>query len=197
MASKSPDDSPGRCGWAGRDPLYLAYHDQEWGVPLHDDRKLFEMLILEGAQAGLSWLTVLRRRQGYRLAYDGFDPGKMARWSDARIQELLGNPAIIRNRLKIEAARSNARLYLDLVAEQGSFTRFIWSFVDGQPVTNHWREMGQIPVSTPAAERLSRELKRRGGRFVGPTICYAFMQAVGMVNDHLTGCYRHSQLAGP
>lgn len=191
-----PEESLPRCDWAGDDPLMRAYHDREWGVPLHDDRKLFEMLILEGAQAGLSWTTILKRRQGYRAAYDEFAPEKMAQWSDSRLQELLQDQAIIRNRLKIQAARTNARVFLEIVDEFGSFDRFIWAFVGGEPKVNRWREMGQIPTSSPEAELLSRELKRRGAKFVGPTICYAFMQAVGMVNDHLLGCFRHGELAG-
>jgi DNA-3-methyladenine glycosylase I len=172
----------------------MAYHDTEWGVPVHDDRKLFEMLILEGAQAGLSWLTVLKRREKYRKAYDEFDPIKIARWDEDRIEALLQNPGIIRNRRKVEAARTNARAFLQAAAEFGSFNTFIWSFVGGNPLRNSWNDVKEIPATTPESDAMSRELKKRGFKFVGSTICYAFMQAVGMVNDHTVGCFRYSSL---
>jgi DNA-3-methyladenine glycosylase I len=172
----------------------MAYHDTEWGVPVHDDRKLFEMLILEGAQAGLSWLTVLKRREKYRKAYDEFDPIKIARWDEDRIEALLQNPGIIRNRRKVEAARTNALAFLQAAAEFGSFDVFIWSFVGGKPLRNSWNDVKEIPATTPESDAMSRELKKRGFKFVGSTICYAFMQAVGMVNDHTVGCFRYSSL---
>jgi DNA-3-methyladenine glycosylase I len=180
-----------RCGWVTADPLYVKYHDLEWGVPLHDDTKLFEMLLLEGVQAGLSWLTVLKRRENYRIAYDGFDPKKIAAWDSGKIEQLLADPGIIRNRLKIEAARGNAKAFLQVTEELKSFDAFIWSFVDGKPVLNRWRDMGQIPATSPESDAMSRELKRRGFKFVGSTICYAFMQSVGMVNDHVVDCFRY------
>ena len=183
-----------RCVWATGDELYLTYHDTEWGVPVYDDRKLFEMFILEGAQAGLSWLTVLRRRENYRKAFDGFAPHTMAYWDRERIETLRHNPGIIRNRLKIEGARSNARAFLKVVAEYGSFSDFIWSFVNGRTIQNSWKNVQDIPQTTPESDRMSKELKRRGFKFAGPTICYAFMQAVGLVNDHTVDCFRHKEL---
>ena len=183
-----------RCAWVTDNRLYISYHDTEWGVPAHHDAKLFEMLILEGSQAGLSWLTILKRRNTYRKAYDGFDPGKMAKWDDKKIQSLLMDPGIIRNRLKVEAARTNARAYLHVVNECGSFDQFIWSFVEGNPITNAWKSMNEIPVTTSASDNMSKELKKRGFKFVGSTICYAFMQAVGMVNDHTVDCFRYKEL---
>lgn len=183
-----------RCTWATQNQIYLAYHDEEWGVPVHDDGKLFEMLILEGLQAGLSWLTVLKRRGHYRKAYDSFDPEKIAAWNRAKIESLLQDPGIIRNRLKVEAARGNARAFLQVVKEFNSFNSFIWSFVDGKPVQNGWQSLNEIPATTPESERMSKELKKRGFKFVGSTICYAFMQAVGMVNDHTVDCFRHKEL---
>ncbi len=183
-----------RCDWVTTDPLYLAYHDQEWGVPVHDDHRLFEMLILEGSQAGLSWLTILKRRGNYRIAYDDFEPEVMAVWSDDRLAELALDSGIIRNRLKIAAARTNARSFLRLVEEFGSFDRFIWSFVEGRPIRNCWREMLEVPASSKESDRMSRELKRLGFKFVGSTICYAFMQAVGLVNDHLIDCFRYEAI---
>ncbi|MBU0730682.1 MAG: DNA-3-methyladenine glycosylase I [Proteobacteria bacterium] len=183
-----------RCAWVTDDPLYIEYHDKEWGVPLHDDRKLFEMLILEGAQAGLSWLTVLKRRTTYRVAYDGFDPVKIANWDQGKIDRLLKDPGIIRNRLKVQSAQCNARAYLQVIDEYKSFDAFIWSFVGGRPIQNSRRHIHQIPAATPESDRMSRELKRRGFTFVGSTICYAFMQGVGMVNDHVTDCFRHAPL---
>jgi DNA-3-methyladenine glycosylase I len=182
-----------RCPWCRVDPVYLAYHDQEWGVPVHDDRQLFEMLILEGAQAGLSWLTILRRRDGYRRAFDRFDARQMAKYDRRKAAALMQDPGIIRNRLKIAAAITNAQACLAVQKEPGGLDRFLWSFVGGQPQT---RPRGAGPRTTsPEAEAMSRELKRRGFRFVGPTICYAFMQAVGMVNDHARDCFRRAELA--
>jgi DNA-3-methyladenine glycosylase I len=181
-----------RCTWCTDDPLYVAYHDEEWGVPQHDARKLFEMLILEGAQAGLSWLTILRRREGYRRAFDRFDVRKIARYDRRKAAALMRDAGIIRNRLKIEAAISNARAFLEVEKEEGGFAQFIWSFVDGKPIT---RAHGAKPRATsPKAEAMSRALKARGFRFVGPTICYAYMQAVGMVNDHAPDCFRRGQV---
>ena len=189
----TPDGRP-RCPWP-YDPLYLAYHDQEWGTPVHDDRKLFEFLILEGAQAGLSWRTILGKREGYRRAFAGFDPEAVARFDEARVAALLADPAIIRNRAKIEAAVANARAFLEVVEAFGSFDNYIWRFVDGRPRINAWRRSEEVPAQTPESEAMSRDLRRRGFRFVGPTICYAYMQAVGMVNDHLVSCFRHAELA--
>jgi len=183
-----------RCLWAGTDPLYLAYHDREWGVPLHEDRKLFEMLILEGAQAGLSWITILRKRKAFREAFDQFDPSKIAGYEQKRIRELLHNPGIIRNRLKIHAAVQNAQAFLKVVEEFGSFDRYLWQVVGGRPLQNRWGRGQDIPARTRESDALSKDLKKRGFKFVGPTICYAFMQAVGMVNDHLTTCFRHPEV---
>jgi DNA-3-methyladenine glycosylase I len=186
--------TPHRCPWAGDDPLYQAYHDREWGVPVHDDRQLFEFLILEGAQAGLSWITILRKREAYRNAFDGFDPEAVARYDAGRVASLLTNAGIVRNRLKIASAISNAGCFLEVQSAFGSFDEYIWRFVDGQPRVNHWRQMAEVPAETPESTAMSRDLKARGFRFVGPTICYAFMQAVGMVNDHLVDCFRHAEL---
>ncbi|MFZ5523146.1 MAG: DNA-3-methyladenine glycosylase I [Pseudomonadota bacterium] len=183
-----------RCAWPGDDPLYRSYHDEEWGVPLHDDRRLFEFLILEGAQAGLSWITILRKRENYRAAFDGFDPARIARYDEGKIASLLQDPGIVRNRLKVAAAVTNARKFLDVQEEFGSFDAFIWRFVDGRPKQNKWRSLADIPASTPESDAMSRELKQRGFKFVGSTICYAHMQATGMVNDHTTDCYRHKEL---
>ena len=183
-----------RCPWAGTDPLYVAYHDTEWGRPVHDDRKLFEFLILEGAQAGLSWLTILRKRENYREAFDHFDPRKVATYDARNVEELLRNPGIIRNRRKVEAAVGNARAFLAVQEEFESFDRYIWRFVGGHPVRNAWRSVEEIPASTPESVAMSRDLKRRGFGFVGPTVCYAFMQAVGMVNDHTVECFRYREL---
>jgi len=185
----------GRCPWCGSDPLYVGYHDREWGVPVHDDRTLFEFLVLEGAQAGLSWLTVLRKREGYRAAFAGFDPERVAAFDDAKVAELLTDPGIVRNRLKVQSAVRNARAFVAVQAEHGSFARYVWGFVDGRPIQNAWTAMEQIPAVTPLAQRLSRDLKTRGFSFVGPTIVYAHMQATGMVNDHLVGCFRHAEVA--
>jgi len=184
-----------RCGWAGSDPLYCHYHDDEWGVPVHDDRLLFEFLILEGAQAGLSWITILKKREAYRLAFSNFDPAAVAAFDDEKVLELLSNAGIVRNRLKIASALTNARAFLDVQKEFGSFDRYIWSFTGGVTLQNCWGGLADVPVSTAEAERMSRELKKRGFRFVGPTICYAFMQAVGMVNDHTLDCFRRAELA--
>ena len=195
MTPAAPEGRPRtRCAWAGTDPLYVAYHDDEWGVPLHDDRRFFEMLILEGAQAGLSWITILRKRDAYRRAFDGFDAEKVARFRAPRIERLLQDPGIVRNRLKVEGAVRNARAFLDVQREFGSFDRYIWKFVDGRPKRNAWRSMKAIPANTPESDAMSRDLKKRGFTFVGSTICYAFMQATGLVNDHLVDCYRYSKV---
>jgi DNA-3-methyladenine glycosylase I len=183
-----------RCAWASTE-LGIAYHDEEWGVPLHDDRGLFEFLILEGAQAGLSWETILRKRAAYRAAFAGFDPGRVARFDARRVQRLLEDPGIVRNALKISSAIQNARAFLKVQDEFGSFDRFVWGFVGGKPKKNAWRNMKQLPATSTDSEAMSKELLRRGFRFVGPMICYAFMQAVGMVNDHLVGCYRYRQVS--
>jgi DNA-3-methyladenine glycosylase I len=183
-----------RCAWAGTDPLYQAYHDEEWGRPLHDDRRLFEMLILEGAQAGLSWITILRKRERYREVFAGFDPEKVARFDARKKAALLKDPGIVRNRLKIDAAVSNARAFLELVEEHGSFDRFLFSFAPGLPLVNHPRTMAEVPASTPLSDALSKALKKRGFRFVGSTIMYAFMQAVGVVDDHLERCHRKNRV---
>jgi DNA-3-methyladenine glycosylase I len=180
-----------RCGWAGTDPLYLRYHDEEWGVPVHDDRKLFEMLVLEGAQAGLSWITILRKRPAYRKAFDRFDPKRIARYDARKRRALLADAGIVRNRLKIDAAITNAQAYLDVRKEFGSFDSYVWRFVGGQPKVNHRKTMSDVPPRTAESDALSRDLQSRGFRFVGSTICYAFMQAVGMVNDHVTSCYKY------
>jgi DNA-3-methyladenine glycosylase I len=186
---------PTRCFWANTDdPLYLSYHDQEWGVPIHEDRGLFEFLVLEGAQAGLSWHTVLRKRPNYRVAFDNFDPEIIATYDDQKISQLLANPGIIRNRLKINAAIQNARAFLEVTAEFGSFDTYMWQFVDGKPIINAWTSGHQIPSQTEISRHMSKDLLRRGFRFVGPTICYAHMQAVGMVNDHTTDCFRYQEI---
>lgn len=185
-----------RCTWCGSDPLYCSYHDREWGVPVRDDRHLFEFLTLEGAQAGLSWLTILRKRAAYRAAFAGFDPDLVARFDAVRISELLENPGIVRNRLKVESAVTNARAFLRIQEEFGSFAAYQWRFVDGRPLQGVWRSVRDIPASTPVSDLLSRDLKQRGFRFVGSTICYAHMQAVGMVNDHTVDCFRWRELGG-
>ncbi|HMO56141.1 MAG TPA: DNA-3-methyladenine glycosylase I [Roseiflexaceae bacterium] len=184
-----------RCGWAGDDPLYIAYHDHEWGVPVHDDRRLFEFLILEGAQAGLSWITILRKRAAYRRAFDGFDPQLVAAYGDAKVAALLADAGIVRNRLKITAAITNAQRFVAVQQEFGSFDSYLWRFVDGMPRQNTWHALAELPAQTPESQALSRDLVRRGFRFVGPTICYALMQAIGMVNDHVVDCFRHRELA--
>jgi len=184
-----------RCGWVNPDdPFYVEYHDKEWGVPVHDDRRLFEFLVLEGAQAGLSWKTILVKREGYRKAFAGFDPKKVASFGQKRVERLLADPGIVRNRLKIESAIANARALLAVQKEFGSFDSYVWSFVSGKPIRNKWRSLSQIPAITPEAKRMSADLLKRGFRFVGPTICYAFMQAVGMVNDHVVNCFRYSEI---
>ena len=185
----------GRCEWTGDDPLMIAYHDTEWGVPLHDDRRLFEYLLLDGAQAGLSWKTILHKRETYRRAFDDFDPHRVARYGQARIARLLADAGIVRNRLKIEAAVANARAFLEVAAEHGSFDRYLWGFVDGRPVRNRFGSLAEIPATSPLSDLVSRDLKRRGFRFVGSTIVYAFLQAAGVVNDHLVGCPRHAAVA--
>ncbi|MEO0479403.1 MAG: DNA-3-methyladenine glycosylase I [Planctomycetota bacterium] len=178
-----------RCPWCGDDPIYVAYHDDEWGKPLRDEHRLFELLLLEGAQAGLSWITVLKKRPAYRELYDGFDAQKMARWTDRRIEKLLTEPGIIRNRLKVESARRNARAYLDLVERKGSFADWLWDFVDGEPIVNEFKTMAEVPAETDLSRTISKELKRAGMNFVGPTILYAYMQSAGLVDDHLVSCY--------
>jgi len=188
--------SPHRCEWAGSDPLYLAYHDEEWGVPVHDDRRHYEMICLEGAQAGLSWITVLRKRENYRSAFDNFDPSLVAGYDEDKVAELLANPGIVRNRLKVRAFIRNAQAFLRLQAEYGSFDAYIWRFVDGAPILNHRQSLREIPAQTPQAQAMSKDLAKRGFTFVGPTICYAYMQACGMVNDHEVSCFRHSECAG-
>ena len=185
-----------RCDWASGSPLYEEYHDREWGRPEHRDGRLFEMLILEGAQAGLSWLTILKKRQGYRKAYSGFDPAKVARFDRRKKARLLNDEGIVRNRLKIEASVANARAFLEIQKELGSFDAFVWSFVDGRPIVGRWKTVGEVPAETDESRALSKELRRRGMKFVGPTICYAFMQATGLVNDHTLGCFRYRELRG-
>jgi len=180
-----------RCAWAGNDPLYVRYHDEEWGVPVHDDIRLFEKLVLEGAQAGLSWITILRRRDNYRRLFDSFDPVKIAAYDAGKIEALLQDPGIIRNRRKVEGAVQNARAFLAVQAEFGTFDRYIWGFVGGETRRNHWRTLSEVPAETPESRAMSKDLKRRGFTFVGPTICYAFMQAMGMVDDHTVDCFRH------
>lgn len=186
---------PTRCEWCLGHELYVRYHDDEWGVPEHDDGKLFEKLILDGAQAGLSWLTILKKRDGYRRAFDLFDAEKMARYTERKVAALLTDPGIVRNRLKVQAAVTNARAYLALRDAMGSFDRYLWQFVDGRPKQNAWRRLAELPPRTAESDRMSRDLGQRGFKFVGSTICYAFMQAVGMVNDHLVGCHRHREVA--
>jgi DNA-3-methyladenine glycosylase I len=187
---------PERCSWADHlsDPKYRLYHDTEWGVPVHDDRVLFEFLVLEGAQAGLSWLTILRKRENYRRALAGFDPAGVAAFDAARIEELMQDAGIVRNRRKLEAAAANARAFLAVQREFGSFDRYIWRFVGGRPVRHSYQALSELPVYTPEAEAMSKDLKARGFRFVGPTICYAYMQSVGMVNDHLVSCFRYNEV---
>ncbi len=184
-----------RCAWAGEDPLMIDYHDLEWGVPVHDDRRLFEFLILEGAQAGLSWSTILKKRENYRRAFCDFAPTLVALFDDQDRARLLADTGIVRNRLKIRSAIENAKIFLQVQQEFGSFDAYIWQFVDGAPVQNHWETLDEIPSQTAESARMSKALKKRGFRFVGPTICYAFMQAVGMVNDHVVGCFRYADLS--
>ena len=186
-----------RCGWVPPvDPLYLAYHDEEWGVPSHDDRHLFELLVLEGAQAGLSWATILRKREGYRRAFAGFDPEQVSGFGQRDVERLLGDADIVRNRLKIESAIANAQATLAVQAEVGSLDAYLWGFVGGRPIANARRTLSEIPAETAESRAMSKDLKRRGFRFVGPTVCYAFMQAAGLVNDHVVGCFRYRALAG-
>ena len=183
-----------RCEWSGNNPLYIAYHDEEWGVPAHDDRHLFEMLLLEGAQAGLSWLTILKKRENYRKAFHSFDPEKVAAYSERDVQRLLSDSGIVRNRLKIEAAIKNARGIRTIQEEYGTLAVFLWRYVDGTPRQNNWKSMAELPTRTPQSDAMSKDLKRRGFNFVGPTICYSFMQAIGMVNDHVVDCFRHAEV---
>ena len=183
-----------RCQWAGDLPVYIDYHDNEWGRPVHDDNRLFEMLVLEGMQAGLTWITVLKKREAFRQAFDEFDPVKVARYGDKKIQELLENKGIIRNRLKVNAAVTNAKVFLEVQKNYGSFDQFIWAYVDHIPIKNHWEKMEEIPAATPLSNRISKDLKKMGFKFVGPTIIYAFMQATGMVNDHVTDCFLYKEM---
>ncbi len=186
-----------RCEWAGEgDTAYTAYHDDEWGVPSHDDRHLYEMLTLEGAQAGLSWSTILRKREGYRRAFAGFDPARVARFDRRKIERLLQDPGIVRNRLKVESTVNNAKCVLEVQEQHGSFDAYVWRFVDGAPLVGRWKTLAELPAETPGSKVMSKDLKSRGFRFVGPTVCYAFMQAVGLVNDHVTSCFRYRELAG-
>jgi DNA-3-methyladenine glycosylase I len=184
-----------RCGWAGTDPLYVAYHDTEWGVPVHDDRVLFEFLLLEGFQAGLAWITILRKREAFRRAFAGFEPARVARFGARDSARLMADAGIVRNRAKIAAAAQNARAFLAVQDERGSFSGYVWKFVGGRPVVNRFRALSEVPPETDASRALSKDLRRRGFNFVGPTICYAFMQATGLVNDHLVGCFRHRATA--
>ena len=186
---------PNRCAWTGSDPLMIEYHDQEWGVPQHDDRVLFEYIILDGAQAGLSWLTILRKREGYRRAFDNYDVQRIARYDDAKIGQLLQKPEIVRNRLKVNSAVTNAQAYLNVQEEFGSFDSYLWGLVGNQTLQNAWESESEVPAKTPQAEAMSKDLIRRGFKFVGPTICYAFMQAAGMVDDHVVDCFRYHQLS--
>lgn len=188
------DIQPIRCAWVSDDQLYRDYHDHEWGLPVHDDRLLFEFLTLEGAQAGLSWITVLRKRESYRAAFGGFDPAIVARFDEQKQAELLADPGIVRNRLKVASTISNARAFLQVQEQFGSFDAYLWRFVEGRPIQNSWRSISEVPASTPVSDSLSRDLKKRGFRFVGSTICYAMMQAVGMVNDHTVDCFRWKEL---
>jgi len=185
---------PERCGWSLGSQLYLEYHDKEWGVPVHDERHLFEMLVLEGAQAGLSWSTILNKREGYRQAFDYFEPGLVARYDERKFADLMANPAIVRNRLKVSAAIENARAFLEIQSRYGSFDAYIWQFVDGQQIQNSWSALSVVPATTPHSDAMSKALRKAGFRFVGSTICYAFMQAVGMVNDHVSTCFRWEEI---
>ena len=181
-----------RCGWAGSDPLYIAYHDEEWGTPLRDDRALYEMLMLEGFQAGLSWITILRKRENFRRAFDGFEPARIAAYDERKVEQLMADAGIVRNRAKIEGAIGGARAYLEIMVEPGGFRDYVWQFVGGRPIVNQWRSMSEVPAETAEARAMSKALKARGFKFVGPTICYAFMQATGMVDDHLVSCFRYN-----
>jgi DNA-3-methyladenine glycosylase I len=193
MATAQPKT---RCPWCGDDPLYVAYHDKEWGVPVRSDKTLFEFIILEGVQAGLSWITVLRKRENYRKAFDNFDWEKIARYDTTKIEALLQDAGIVRNRLKVHAAVTNAKAFIKVRKEFGTFSKYIWSFVDGKPLQNQWKAMKEVPPVTALAEKISKDLKKRGFTFVGPTIIYAHMQATGMVNDHITTCFRHKEVQG-
>jgi DNA-3-methyladenine glycosylase I len=188
------NDAKNRCGWCGVDPLYVRYHDREWGVPVRNDKKLFEFLVLEGAQAGLSWITILRKRDAYRRAFDEFDPERVARFDAQRVRKLLGDPGIVRNKLKVESAVKNARAFLAVQEEFGSFSKYQWQFVEGEPIVGRFRTLKEIPPRTSISDAFSKDMKRRGFSFVGSTILYAHMQAVGMVNDHLVACFRHAEL---
>jgi DNA-3-methyladenine glycosylase I len=192
--AENPKQEPTRCGWAGSDPIYVGYHDREWGVPVRDDRRLFEFLVLEGAQAGLSWITILRKRDAYREAFDDFVPEKVARYDARRVAKLLQNEGIVRNRAKLESAVKNARAFLEVQEEFGTFSKYQWGFVNGEPVVNRWPSLKQIPPRTLLSDALSKDLKQRGFSFVGSTIIYAHMQAVGMVNDHIIDCFRHGEV---
>jgi len=183
-----------RCSWCGDNQIYIDYHDNEWGRPVHDDIKLFEMLILEGAQAGLSWITILKKREAYRIAFDGFDPQKIALYNDEKIHELLGNEGIVRNRLKVNAAVTNAKLFLEIAEKHGSFDKFIWQYVDYKPLTSHVNKIEDLPATTPISDRISKDLKKMGFKFVGSTIVYSFLQAIGMVNDHLKSCFVYQEM---
>jgi DNA-3-methyladenine glycosylase I len=183
-----------RCDWCGKDPIYVDYHDKEWGVPVHDDRMHFEMIILDGAQAGLSWITILKRRDGYREAFDNFDVNKVAKYSDKKVEKLLTNPGIIRNRLKVNSAVKNAKAFLEIQKEFGSFDKYIWQFVNHKTIQNKWEKMEELPAKTAESDAMSKDLKKRGFSFVGSTICYAYMQAVGMVNDHTADCFRYKEV---
>jgi DNA-3-methyladenine glycosylase I len=183
-----------RCQWCGDDPLYVKYHDEEWGVPLHDDGKLFEFLVLEGAQAGLSWITILRKRENYRKAFDNFDPEKIAAYNDKKINELLNNSGIVRNKLKINSAVENAKVFCKVQKEFGTFDKYIWRFVNNKPINNRWKSVGEIPATSKESEIMSKDLRKLGFKFVGSTICYAFMQTIGMVNDHIIDCFRYSEI---
>ena len=185
-----------RCPWPGDDPIYVDYHDTEWGVPEYDDRALFEKLILDGFQAGLSWITILKKRDNFRAAFDGFEPERIARYSPTKVEKMLKDPGIIRHRGKIEATIGNAKAFLEIQKAEG-FSEFLWTYADGKPIQNNWATMSDVPAHTPLSNQISKELKSRGFKFCGPTIVYAFMQAVGMVNDHLTNCHRHKQLGSP
>ncbi|MEO0827541.1 MAG: DNA-3-methyladenine glycosylase I [Cyanobacteria bacterium J06635_15] len=193
--SNSAISSPHRCAWVGQDELYIQYHDCEWGVPVYDDELLFQHLLLDGFQAGLSWITILKKRENYRVAFDNFNPQLMAAYGDQKIAALMQNAGIVRNRLKIQAAVKNAEAFLELQAREGSFATYLWDFVGGQPIQNTWATLTDVPTETPESRAMSKDLKQRGFKFVGPTICYAFMQATGLVNDHTTDCFRHQELA--
>jgi len=196
MSDQAPADALVRCPWVKADPLYIAYHDQEWGMPEYDDRALYEKLVLDGFQAGLSWITILRKRENFRRAFDDFNPEKIARYRPAKIERLMQDARIIRNRAKIEGAVRSARAWLNVMEKGPGFSKFLWDFVDGRPKVNRYRSMRQVPAETAISRAMAKELTQRGFKFCGPTIVYAFMQAVGMVNDHLVTCYRHGELAG-